>query len=271
MKEFDDRVITLLQTDLRLLHSKVHYYYINKDYLLGNDEELKSIWKLYADMRNRLLKLDDQLFASLRELELPTPDKSNSYTSEFGIYHREEHIKPLLDELIKASEYLKILENERIVKEKKNSPFADVELLAKRFHKIARQLRSRHANRTSILIEDEYDVQDLFHSLLNIYFDDIRPEEWTPSYAGSCSRMDFLLKNEKIVIEIKKTRKGLQEKEIGEQLIVDIGKYQSHPDCSTLFCFVYDPEGRVSNPIGIEKDLSKVHGKISVKAVIEPK
>ena len=40
-----------------------------------------------------------------------------------------------------------------------------------------------------------------------LYFDDIRAEEWTPSYAGKCARVDFLLKNEKIVIEVKKTRK----------------------------------------------------------------
>ena len=28
-------------------------------------------------------------------------------------------------------------------------------------------------------------------------FDDIRPEEYTPSYAGGSSRIDFLLKDEK--------------------------------------------------------------------------
>ena len=42
-------------------------------------------------------------------------------------------------------------------------------------------------------MEDEYDVQDLFHALLTIYFEDIRKEEWSPSYAGGASRMDFLL------------------------------------------------------------------------------
>ena len=46
--------------------------------------------------------------------------------------------------------------------------------------------------------------------------------------------MDFLLKNEKIVIEIKKTRVGLTAKKLGEQLIVDIEKYQQHPDCKYL-------------------------------------
>lgn len=45
-----------------------------------------------------------------------------------------------------------------------------------------------------LFLEDEYDVQDLPHALLLLYFDDVRAEEWTPSYAGKSARMDFLLK-----------------------------------------------------------------------------
>lgn len=39
----------------------------------------------------------------------------------------------------------------------------------------------------------------------------MRPEKWTPSYAGACSRMDFLLKREQIGLEAKKTRAGTLE------------------------------------------------------------
>ncbi|QDA30116.1 hypothetical protein EJ573_04040 [Paenibacillus polymyxa] len=139
-----------------------------------------------------------------------------------------------------------------------------------KFHQVSRQLRNRHANRSSLNIEDEYDVQDLFHALLTIYFDDIRAEEWTPSYAGSSSRVDFLLKSEEAVIEIKKTRKGLEAKELGEQLIIDIHKYKTHPNCKHLVCFVYDPEGRISNPRGIEVDLNKKDGDMTVEVIIRP-
>lgn len=149
-------------------------------------------------------------------------------------------------------------------------PIDKVKLLIERFHKIARQLRSRHDNRNTIEIEDEYDVQDLFHALLKIYFQDIRPEEYTPSYAGAASRVDFLLKEEKIIIEIKKTRKNLGAKEIGEQLIIDAQRYQSHPDCNHLICFVYDPEGRVANPRGIENDLTKEINGVNIVVFITP-
>lgn len=143
-----------------------------------------------------------------------------------------------------------------------------VERLIRRFHAVARQLRQRHDNRPTLDVSDEYDVQDLFHALLQIYFDDIRPEEWTPSYAGGSSRMDFLLKPEKIVIEVKKTRAKLGAKEVGEQLSVDILRYRSHPGCKHLICFVYDPEERILNPRGIEQDLSQPVGEIDVKVYI---
>ncbi len=143
--------------------------------------------------------------------------------------------------------------------------------LFRRFHLVGRQLRQRREARPTIEIEDEYDVQDMLHSLLHLYADDIRAEEWTPSYAGGGARMDFLLKKEKIVIEVKKTRKGLQAKEVGDQLIIDTGRYSAHPECRSLFCFVYDPEGRISNPAGLESDLSRKDDTIDVEVFIFPK
>jgi hypothetical protein len=111
----------------------------------------------------------------------------------------------------------------------------------------------------------------LLHALLRLHFEDIRPEEWTPSYAGGAARMDFLLKVEQIVIEAKKTRKGLTARELGEQLIVDIEKYSKHPDCKTLVCFVYDPDGRIANPRGVEADLnSRSDEQIQVLTFIKP-
>ncbi len=157
--------------------------------------------------------------------------------------------------------------------QKRESPnaLATIERLIRRFHITAQQLRQRHDNRPTLDVADEYDVQDLLHALLKIYFDDIRPEEWTPSYAGGAARMDFLLKVEKTVVEAKKTRPGLSAREIGNQLLEDIGRYQVHPDCQTLVCFVYDPEWRIVNPSGLENDLSRSANGINVKVIIAPR
>lgn len=149
-------------------------------------------------------------------------------------------------------------------------PSAILENLFYNFHIVVKQLRYRHGDRETLEINDEYDVQDLLHALLRLFFDDIRPEEWTPSYAGKSSRMDFLLKNESIVIEVKKTRRGLSAKELGDQLIIDIERYKEHPLCKNLFCFVYDPEERILNPRGVEQDLNRDNDDLNVKVFIVP-
>jgi hypothetical protein len=142
--------------------------------------------------------------------------------------------------------------------------------LLDKFHDVVKQLRNRHNSRNTLDVDDEYDVQDLLHALLKLYFEDIRKEEWTPSYAGGSCRMDFLLKMEKTVIEVKKTRAGLGDKELGKQLIEDKAKYQVHHDCKKLICFVYDPEGRIVNPKGIQNDLNSSSEDFKVEIIIKP-
>jgi hypothetical protein len=66
--------------------------------------------------------------------------------------------------------------------------------LCRRFPRYVRRLVERHAGRPALAIADEYDLQDHVHALPRLHFDDVRPEEWTPSYAWSRTRMDFLLK-----------------------------------------------------------------------------
>lgn len=145
-----------------------------------------------------------------------------------------------------------------------------IENLFEKFHSCCKQARIRHNKRPTLVINDEYDVQDFIHILLRLHFTDIRPEEYTPSYAGASSRMDFLLKDIKTVIEIKKTRENLKDKEVGEELTLDIAKYCTHPDCNMLYCFVYDPEGLIVNSKGVENDLSGDKNGLNVKVIIRP-
>ncbi len=98
-----------------------------------------------------------------------------------------------------------------------------------RFHPVVMQLRKRHSNRNTLDVNDEYDVQDLFHSLLKLYFRDVRPEEWNPSYAGSSSRSDFLLPEINTIIEVKKTRQSMTDRDLGEQLTLQ--RYLRHFTC----------------------------------------
>lgn len=151
------------------------------------------------------------------------------------------------------------------------TPIDIVIKICSNFHRTILQMKKRHDKRPSIDINDEYDVQDMLHTFLKLHFDDIRQEEWTPSYAGSASRVDFLLKQEKIIIEVKKTRTKLRDREVGEQLIIDIDRYKSHPDCDTLICFVYDPDSLINNPGGLENDLNRKNDELNVITIISPK
>lgn len=185
------------------------------------------------------------------------------------VSNKEVHVKnvSVLQDLLNFMEQGDIDIPKKAKIEKIKTPEEPLDNLMKiidRFHLVVKQLRNRYNSRETLDIVDEYDVQDLFHSLLYIFFNDVRAEEWTPSYAGKCARQDFLLKKEKIVIEIKKTRKGLSAKELGDQLIIDINRYKTHPDCDTLVCFVYDPEERVLNPVGIESDLTSKEKELNV-------
>lgn len=145
-----------------------------------------------------------------------------------------------------------------------------LETIFNRFFRVAKQLQRRHNRRGTLVIFDEYDVQDLLCSLLVLHFDDVRPEEWTPSYAGGSKRMDFLLKDAGFAIEVKMTRDGLKDKELGEQLIIDIANYKQHKECKCLYCFVYDPDGHIRNPRGMEKDLMALDKEFPVKVFVRP-
>jgi hypothetical protein len=62
------------------------------------------------------------------------------------------------------------------------------------------------------------------------------------------------------VVEVKKTREKLADREIGSQLAEDVTRYSdpaANRGAGLLVCFVYDPEHRLANPRGLEHDLAQ--------------
>ena len=140
-----------------------------------------------------------------------------------------------------------------------------------RFHLVARQLRLRKEYRPTLEITDEYDLQDLFYALLRLQFDEVGTEEWTPPYADGARRTSYLLDWEKTVVVVKQTRSGLTSRDIAEQIATDKAHYSGRPNGATLLCFIYDPDGRVGNPRGLEADLSTVGDTYRVEVIVAPK
>lgn len=120
----------------------------------------------------------------------------------------------------------------------------------------------------SMQFDNEYDVQDLLHALLRPWIKDIRPEEYTPSYAGSSTRIDFVLADHCIVIEVKYVRDQAHAKKVGDELIIDIAKYRTHPQCRQLWIVVYDSGKLIRNPEGLISDLERHTESIKVRTFI---
>jgi hypothetical protein len=140
-----------------------------------------------------------------------------------------------------------------------------------RFHLVARQLRLRKEYRPTLEITDEYDLQDLFYALLRLQFDEVGTEEWTPDYTNGAPRTSYLLDWDRTVVVVKQTRSGLTIKDLAEQVKSDAAHYGARPDGTTLLCFIYDPDGRVGNPRGLEADLTTVSDNYMVEVIVAPK
>lgn len=152
-----------------------------------------------------------------------------------------------------------------------DDPVARVVELCRRFPLLVERLQRRQRNRPPVEVRDEYDVQDLLHAVLKLQFEDVRPEEWTPSYAGNASRVDFFLPPERMIVEAKMTRAHLGQREVADQLTIDRVRYESMPNVDHLICLIYDPDRRCSNPSALENDLARGGGRLRVAAVVCPR
>lgn len=136
-------------------------------------------------------------------------------------------------------------------------------------------LSHRRKGLPTLSFESEYDVQDLLHALLRPWVKEIKAEEYTPSLAGSSTRVDFLLPDHGIAIETKIIRDRGHGHKVGDELLLDLEHYRQHPECRQLWCVVYDPRHLLENPAGLVRDLQGArvapNGSIEVKVFILPR
>jgi len=268
--------ITYLILDKDELKSKVaERLTIGQEFLIRNvttKEELQQCWDEFINWDYYNLEMVKQAF------EYP----DNSYEREYkrytggggmivpGAYKPptfEESIESNRSEMRQQVRKLKIFLDKIdllrtkpglvTVKQVKESELNKLLTLLKRFHKITQELRDRRTNREPLVIKDEYDVQYLLSALLKLHFDDVRKEEFSPSNSGANTRLYFVLKEEKIIVETKMTNEKMSTKTLGEELLIDISRYKSYPDCTDLVIFVYDKGDYINNKRGFTADLEK--------------
>lgn len=241
-------------TKLKKILSKINdlkiLKYSNEDFLDWKKETIEILVEIYWEIHENIELFKFIKFDFSNSTWIPEDLLQEKYLNWLNTANTllVKFIENLNDS---KSEELKILEN-----------------IFNKFTLVAKQLENRYWWKETIKIEVEYDVQDLLHALLKLYFEDIRDEEWNVSFAWRNSRIDFLLKNEKIMIEVKKTRNDLRDKKIWEEIILDKAKYKIHPDCEVLVCFIYDPDNLIENPRWLEKDLEEETKDLKVKVYI---
>lgn len=240
--------------------------YLKITYLDGaisaSDNRYISIWKDYISARNSLLEVDETFFNSLDIIHLPQLIQMDSFfdrETKFDAYPAASRdiIKAAIENALNyIKEYEKVNSTSEYSSEVKDSAALIIKIMDKWPNMIS-SFKQHRADIKAIEVTNEYEMQYLFEGILRLLFEDVRPETYTPNYANKSNRTDFLLPKQRILIETKMTRLGLDSKKLSEELIIDKEHYRRHPDVDIILCFVYDPERRIKNPEGI-KDIQEL-------------
>ena len=251
-RETDDHVITTEVTRMQL----------------GGPAETQSIWYLRADDARRVLETQPGERAAVNGLfRRVERDRASGVGQSPPKLYAYEDLVVTRDERDRFEEAHEVEFPDTPVSAR--STLRRLLKLCQRFPTVVQLLQRRFSDRAKVFdMADEYDMQDLMHGLLAIEFDDIRAEDSVPSRAGGNSRLDFLLYKEEIGFELKMTRDGLKDKDVGAQLIVDIARYRANPRVRTLVCLVYDPSRKLVNPKALESELSGIRDGLEVHVLV---
>jgi hypothetical protein len=227
-----------------------------------SDQRYISIWEDYISARSSLLEVDNIFFASLDIIQLPQLIQVSSFFERGVVYTGyPSRSRDILNAAIEnALTYIKEFEDANSTYENSNEVTEGAAIIMRIMDKWPNMISSFKQHRTDIKpisVTNEYEMQYLLEGILRLLFEDVRPETYTQNYANKSNRTDFLLPKQRILIETKMTRQGLDTKKLSEELIIDKEHYRRHPDVDIILCFVYDPERRIKNPEGL-KDIQEL-------------
>ena len=256
--EFKDELYKRLEIGLKLIERKISTVNELKkaisDFRSWNDYNSELLQQSFEKPNNKYYKEYNHSRISIIGLGGSSPSFHESLKNhKYDLEEKQKRLQLIFGKV----ELIPLLKIEPIPNNEEN----DSEVLNKldnlfsKFHRIALPLQERRKDKPCFLIEDEYDVQDLLGAMLRLYFIDIRPEDFVPNSSGSNSRIDFILKKEQIGIEVKMANKNLRDKQLGEELLIDIGRYKEHPDCKKLIIFIYDKNDFIKNKAALIHDI----------------
>lgn len=155
------------------------------------------------------------------------------------------------------------------------NPLQNIEQILESFTTCVGRLIHRGYGRQAIEMANEYDVQDLLYVMIKPLFPGLECEEYTPKYAGSHKRVDFVISEIGVVIEVKYVRDKHHAKTIFDEMKIDIESYHAHVYCDMLIFFIYDPNLRIQDA---KKKIQELSGtriiknrEMQVKIIVSPR
>ncbi|GEM_PF-6930961 len=91
-----------LKIDIELLAEDIEKAYNSNQGIDSQNQENIRMWKIYNEIREKVIELSSEKFSSLRQIELPPPNNTNQYLR--NRYYKQE-LLPLLNEVKKLSKY----------------------------------------------------------------------------------------------------------------------------------------------------------------------
>lgn len=112
--------------------------------------------------------------------------------------------------------------------------------------------------RTGTKFSNESELQKFIYAVLRSLFVSVEFEDPTEKRCERSSRLDFVLKDHKIIIEVKFVRDQKHAKEIYNELAEDYPKYSTSPYGETIINYIYDPDKNIANHEQFKKELYKL-------------
>lgn len=210
--------------------------------------EMAKLWGIVSEI---LKGLDYNL-----EIELFDPSRSKSIKPRMGdIFHNgifsASHNSEQFTNMATMHSYvLSAIEKTRkgLIVRENILPTVNVLLnILGSFPDVVSRLKYRRPGKETLLIKDEYDVQDIVYIMLKGIFPTLQYEDPMPKVGLNSSRADFTIIDLGVFLETKIISKKGKEKEIQQQCLTDIQNYGKQEGCQKIIFFIYDPEKCIDN------------------------
>ena len=147
-----------------------------------------------------------------------------------------------------------------------------IRIILNNFSNSVQKIMSRRKGHSPYELKDEYDVQDILYVIIKSVFPSLIDEDSIAKTGAKNSRIDFILREENILIEVKMIKANdTNEINFIEQLKIDFESYHECPWLKKLFCFVYDPYRKtkdVNNFYRLNGDREKQTHKYNIEIIV---